>query len=80
MKLLQDGGIVISIYIDDGRVFSYPVTSPAKAREHSHAIVATGYRHTTNGELEYYPPHRILKVKCTGSGISTMYPDTERGT
>jgi hypothetical protein len=71
----------ISVYLDDGRVFSYEVASPEKAREHSAAIVGGGYRHTTNetGELEHYPPHRILKVKCVG-GVTTSYPDQVTGT
>lgn len=74
------GVVTIETYLDDGRVFSYVVTEPAKAREHSHAIVMTGYRHTVEGCMEHYPPHRILKVKCSGAGISTSYPDTVRGT
>lgn len=71
--------IKISIYLDDGRVFEYEVVDGNKAREHSFAITSTGYRHTADGSLEHYPPHRILKVKCSGD-ITTMYPDTTRGT
>jgi hypothetical protein len=71
----------IAVYLDDGRVFEYDVANPEKAREHSHAIVLTGYRHTDNeaGTMEHYPPHRIAKVKCSG-GVSTSYPDAVRGT
>ena len=72
--------ILIETYLDDGRVFSYAVNDPAKAREHAFAIVTTGYRHTVDGCLEHYPPHRIAKVKATGNGIGTMYPDIVRGT
>lgn len=72
--------IKIQVYIDDGRIFEYTVTDPAKAREHSHAIAMTGYRHTVEGALEHYPAHRILKIKTTGTGITTQYPDTVKGT
>lgn len=71
----------ISVYLDDGRVFSYEIGSPEKAREHSAAIVSSGYRHTDNdaGTLEHYPPHRIVKVRCAG-GLTTNYPDMVSGT
>lgn len=72
--------IVIDVYLDDGRVFSYDVSSAGKAREHSYAIISTGYRHTKEGVLEHYPPHRILKVKASGKSITTNYPDHESGT
>lgn len=75
----NNSSINVAVYLDDGRVFEYNVESPAKAREHSHAIITTGYRHVFTGGLEHYPPHRILKVKVTGE-IDTMYPDTIRGT
>ena len=65
----------ISTYLDDGRVFEYQVDSPEKAREHSHAIIMTGYRHTADGVME----HCISKVKCVG-GVETSYPDKVRGT
>lgn len=78
--MLTSTEITIAIYLDDGRVFEYPVPSPDKAREHTFAIVSTGYRHTNDGCLEHYPPHRILKVKATGAGVSTSYPDSVRGT
>ena len=72
--------IKVCVYLDNGCVFSYSVASPAKAREHASAIVWSGYRHCEDGELEHYPPHRILKVKCDGPGISTNYPDEASGT
>lgn len=72
--------ITVAVYLDDGNVFEYGVDSPDKAREHTHAIVSTGYRHTTDGCLEHYPPHRIAKVKAKGEGIATSYPDRVRGT
>jgi len=72
--------ITIQVYMDDGRVFEYKVKDANKAREHVSAIAAGGYRHTGEGSLEHYPPHRFLKIKAVGTGISTMYPDTCRGT
>ncbi len=69
----------LSVYIDDGRVFEYECGDSSKVREHSSAIISTGYRHCEEGGLfEHYPPHRILKVKATG--VDTMYPDKVRGT
>lgn len=68
----------ISVYTDDGRIFYYFVDSPAKVREHSSAIIATGYRHNDGQVFEHYPPHRILKVKS--ENIPTNYPDYTEGT
>ena len=71
----------ISVYLDDGRVFSYDIDDPNKAREHSSAIIATGYRHTENdkGIMEHFPPHRISKIKCVGN-MATKYSDKVIGT
>ena len=70
----------MQIYLDDGRVFKYECR-PHIAREHTHAIVMTGYRSTDNktGTLVHYPPHRIVKVKAVGDQ-NTRYPDTVDGT
>jgi hypothetical protein len=70
----------LSVYMNDGRVFEYSVRSDA-AREHASAIIASGYRHTPENEtyLEWYPPHRIAKVKIAGAGESN-YKDTTRAT
>jgi hypothetical protein len=70
----------IEVYLDDGRVFSYQVRTPEKAREHAHAIIQTGYRHNDNETFEHYPPHRILKVKISGGVVPTKYPDASSGT
>lgn len=73
--------ITISVYLDDGRVFSYEVKSHDKAREHCAAIVSGGYRHNDGkGEYEHYPIHRITKVKASGEPIPTSYPDKVSGT
>jgi hypothetical protein len=71
--------MTVSVYMDDGRVFYYEVSSPDKAREHSAAIIATGYRHNDGKVFEHYPPHRILKVKVEGE-VPTLYTDRVRGT
>lgn len=64
--------------MDDGRVFSYEVTSHDKVREHADAIIKTGYRHNDGDVFEHYPPHRVLKVKS--ANIPTSYTDTVSGT
>ena len=72
----------VEVYLDDGRVPNYEVDNPMKGREHAHAIIKNGYRDTPEGtdDLEYYPPHRILKVKVKGAGESTQYRSTTRAT
>jgi len=72
----------IEIYMDFGTVFTYSVADLAKAREHADAIVKTGYRHTPKDskDLEWFPPHRIVKVKIVGGGESTSYQDEPRAT
>lgn len=63
----------IDVYIDNGVIFCYDVDSPQKVVEHAYAIIKDGYRHNDGEIFEYYPPHRILKVKSRG--IPTIYPD-----
>lgn len=72
----------IQVYLDNGLVFVYNVDSLASAREHADAIIRTGYRSCDNdqGVLVHYPPHRIMKVKCSGKGMHTKYPDRIEGT
>lgn len=71
----------ISVYLDSGVVCEYEVADPIKGREHAAAIIKTGYRSTSeNGDLEWFPPHRIEKVKVVGGGESTNYTDTKRAT
>jgi hypothetical protein len=69
---------IIEVYMDDGRVFSYKVSTHDKVREHASAIIATGYRHNDGVVFEHYPPHRISKVKS--KSIPTNYTDTVSGT
>jgi len=68
----------IEVYMDDGRVFCYMVENEEKVREHSAAIITTGYRHNDGETYEHYPPHRILKIKS--HDIKTKYVDKTRGT
>lgn len=68
----------IEVYLDDGRVFTYDVANESKVREHSSAIINTGYRHNDGTVFEHYPPHRISKVKC--ANIQTRYVDKTTGT
>lgn len=72
----------ISVYLDTGVVCEYAVSSPEKGREHAAAIIKYGYRSTgkDSGDLEWFPPHRIEKVKVSGAAESTQYRDTKRAT
>jgi hypothetical protein len=83
--------VKISVYLENGLVYSYTVNSPSSAREHAYEIVQTGYRHTTPTGLTHYPPHKIKKVKCEidpatiqegepDDVFTTGYSDTVRGT
>lgn len=71
---------LVQVYMDTGVVFEYPVANAMKGREHAAAIIASGYRHTEGDDLEWYPPHRIVKVKISGAAESTQYRDTTRAT
>lgn len=70
----------VSVYLDDGRVFEYEVANPMKGREHAAKIIVGGYRHTEGNDLEWYPPHRIDKVKIIGTCESSLYVDRTRAT
>lgn len=69
----------IKVYIDNGLIYSYDVDSQESAREHSAAIIQSGYRHVGVGSFTHFPPHRLLKVKVVGD-ITTNFPDTVEGT
>mgnify|MGYP001565592096 CR=1 FL=1 len=70
----------ISVYLDTGVVFDYHVANPMKGREHAAAIIQTGYRSSQGTDLEWYPPHRVLKVKVENAVESSQYQDTARAT
>ena len=63
----------INVYMQDGRVFKYDVINMAKAREHAHRIITSGWRNVTDGIMEYYPVHQVLKV-------TFVYEEDELGT
>lgn len=71
-------GFKISIYLDDGRIFWYNLETAEKVREHAAAIIDTGYRHNDGTVFEWYPPHRIRKIKS--NNIPTNYTDNTGGT
>lgn len=73
---------VVEVYMDTGNVYQYTVPNPWKGREHAAAIIRHGYRHTPEGDdaLEWFPPHRIVKVKVRGGGEGTKYRDVVRST
>ena len=77
-EVVKDASTKIQVYLDDGRVFEYTVANGTKAREHVYQIAMEGYRRVDKGELEYYPVHRIKKVKAVGD-VTTMFPDTAKG-
>lgn len=72
----------VSVYLDTGVVREYAVDSPEKGREHAAEIIKTGYRSTPEGsdDLEWFPPHRINKVKVSGAVGGTGYRDRARAT
>jgi len=71
----------VLVYLAHGVVFEYEVDDPMKGREHAAAIIRYGYRHTAehSDDLEWYPPHKIDKVKVIGGGESN-YKDKPRAT
>ena len=77
----EPDNIKISVYMNFGSVYTYYV-HPDKAREHVSAIIQTGYRHTPKGsdDLEWFPPHRILKVVVENGGKNTNYKQDVRAT
>jgi hypothetical protein len=80
----EEPKFTIQVYLKNGNVFEYDVTSRAQAREHSAAIIAGGYRSVSEEAphvLTHWPAHQIEKVKVTGNQpIQTNYFDRQRGT
>lgn len=68
----------IKVYLDTGQTFSYECDERS-AREHCAEIIATGYRTSHGGTLQWFPPHRVRKVKAIGGDV-TDYPDEVGGT
>jgi len=67
---IMSNKVTISVYLDTGVVCEYDVDDEIKAREHASAIIKDGYRSTSENsdDLEWYPPHRIVKIKIQGAG------------
>jgi hypothetical protein len=76
---MSTGDYELTVYLDDGRTYSYDLPSQEKATEHASAIVSEGYRHTHDGGFEQYGPHRIKKVKVDGK-MTVKFPDRVGGT
>lgn len=72
--------IMVQVYLDNGIVYEYEVSDAIKGREHAAAIIATGYRHSDGDNLEWFPPHRLVKVKVTDGAETTKYRDNARAT
>ena len=74
--------VKVSVYLDDANVWSYNVSNIFKGREHAAAIIKSGFRHTPEGtnDMEWFPPHRVIKVRVEGGGESSRYRDEGRAT
>lgn len=71
----------VNVYMQDGRVFSYEVEDSVNAPEHANRIVTNGWRNVTNGVVEYYPVHQILKVTFASPDdmMSKKYEGKKKG-
>ena len=72
---MKKNEVTLNVYMQDGRVFKYDVCDQAKAREHAHRIITTGWRNESKGIMEYYPVHQVLKVtwESTPDPMTTKY-------
>ena len=62
----------VNVYVDHG-YYRYPVSSMSKAIAHGETIMASRvYRHVEGDSIEMFHVH---KVKITGPGLTTEYPD-----
>lgn len=56
--------------------FRYEVGTKEQAMDHFAAITSTGYRRVNDrGQMEWYSPHLLLRIKIDGEGLETEYPD-----
>lgn len=79
-----DAERTVAVYLDDSRVFEYKTNDAVKAREFAVKMGETGLRALYEdgaGVLtwEFYPPHRIDKIKVTPA-IASNYTGKFRGT
>ena len=68
----------VKIYVKHG-YYEYEVPEMEQALAHGEAIMANGTyrRSTTQGDVEI---HQVYKVKISGEGLQSEYPDTFRRT
>jgi hypothetical protein len=67
----------VKTYVAHG-YYEYEVSDMAQAIAHGQAIMASGvYRHAVDGGVEFHHPY---KVKVTGPGLETEYPDVFKRT
>ena len=69
--------VKITVYLQDGRTFSYDVEDAVKAREHAHRIINYGWRNIENGCMNYYPTHQVLKVKFKMAPLDKLATEYE---
>lgn len=55
----------INVYLKNGNVFSYTVTSAIEAGEHAEKIWSTGFRTKIGDRTEWFGPHYIDKITWT---------------
>ena len=67
---METKNFILQIYLDDGRVCEYNHPNSMKAREHAARIIDSGLRHNDGDIVEWYPPHRISKVKWASDGTT----------
>lgn len=67
----------VCVYVKHG-YFEYTVRDMGQALAHGEAIMSNKtYRHPVKGGVEILP---VYKVKITGPGLESQYPDTFRRT
>lgn len=63
---------VVNVHLDTGVICSFEVPSKDKAMEWANIIVKDGFRKVSKDGLEWYPVHRIRKVKILGEFVSPI--------
>lgn len=60
----------ITVYLDDGKKFTYRVPTQDKVQEDLKALAANGYFDNSPGCIVMYPAHRITKVVAYGADLN----------
>ena len=81
----ETAAAVVQVYLIDGTIFEYDLKDPDAGRNHTHAIIMTGYRrwNKRRSRYEHYSPNSIMKVVVTGTDAETFkggYLDRVLGT